>query len=387
MSSNRRKIDHDVRLAVWVRAGGRCAICNRYLLESELTHRELRFGEMAHNVGQAPSNRSPRGNADLPVDERDTADNIALLCSGCHREVDKLAQVDLFPVEKVDSIKRRHESRVLVATGRVGAEDTSILRLSALIRDVPVDISPEVAAAAVLASSDRFPSLPFAYDRQGVDIDLRDFPYESAPSPLYYQSCAARIDQVMDRLVRPAIVSGEVAHLSVFAMARLPLLVYFGSRLDDAIDCDIYERRSTTAPWIWADDSERVDFEFRCDRTGEPTATDAVLIINASGTTCPIPTELTGLARYIIRPRGVVPQVGTVGCRATLASFERALRSLLGELEQSAKGLTRLHLFAAAPVSVAITVGRTIGWGIHPNLVTYDLIDSNYQFALEITPP
>ncbi|MCY3792357.1 MAG: SAVED domain-containing protein, partial [Gemmatimonadetes bacterium] len=181
--------------------------------------------------------------------------------------------------------------------------------------------------------------------------------------------------------------NGEIKHLSVFAMARLPLLVYLGSRLDDATDCDIYEPRSTIAPWIWDEESEPVDFHFRCELQGEPTATDAVLIVNASGTTFPIPTELSGLARYVVEPRDPVPQVNTVACRATLGSFERALRSLLGELEQSAKSLKRLHLFAAAPVSVAITLGRAIGWGIHPNLVTYDLNDGEYHYALEITPP
>ncbi|MCY3792358.1 MAG: hypothetical protein OXH63_26565, partial [Gemmatimonadetes bacterium] len=158
---------------------------------------------MAHNVGQRDSDRSPRGRSDLPIDERDTADNIVLLCGGCHTEVDNLKQVDLFPVEKIDAIKSRHESRIFSATASVGAKNTAILRLSAPIRDVPVEIAPDVAASAVLATSDRFPNLPFAHDRQGVDIDLRSIPYEDAPTNTYYKACADRVDQLLDRLVRP----------------------------------------------------------------------------------------------------------------------------------------------------------------------------------------
>lgn len=386
MSTSRNKISDDVRLAVWVRAGGRCAICKRYLLESELTHLEVRFGELAHNIGQTNSQRSPRGVSDLPEAERDTADNIVLLCAGCHNEIDKMVQLDRFPVDKIRQIKLNHEARIRTATGRIGADDTAILRLSGLIRDVPVDIPAEVAAAAVLATSDRFPRLAFAHDGQGVDLDLREFPDEHAPTALYYQSCVARIDQIFERLIQPAIANGDIRHISVFAMARVPLLVYLGARLDDTVECDVYEPRGSVAPWVWASDSPTAEFGHRCCIAPTEGDTEAVLVINASGTTHALPPELTTLGRYVIEPTDAVPQVGTVDSRATLASFERSLRSLLGELEQSAKHIERLHVIAAAPVSIAVTVGRCVGWGIQPNLVTYDLVDKTYQQALEIAP-
>jgi hypothetical protein len=51
-SRGRRKaLDPVERLKVWVRAGGRCIICNRYLLEGQLSAREVTFGELAHIVG------------------------------------------------------------------------------------------------------------------------------------------------------------------------------------------------------------------------------------------------------------------------------------------------------------------------------------------------
>ena len=48
----RRSIPATERLKLWVRSGGRCVICNRYLLEGSLSYRELTFGELAHIVGQ-----------------------------------------------------------------------------------------------------------------------------------------------------------------------------------------------------------------------------------------------------------------------------------------------------------------------------------------------
>jgi hypothetical protein len=87
--SRRTKISEGERLKVWVRSGGRCAICNRYLLEGDLGASELTFGEMAHIVGQQASERSPRGLEDLDSSERDNADNIVLLCDDEHDEIDK----------------------------------------------------------------------------------------------------------------------------------------------------------------------------------------------------------------------------------------------------------------------------------------------------------
>ena len=43
-----------------------------------------------------------------PKDERDTADNIVLLCSGCHREVDKLALLGFTSEARLPRYTRTH---------------------------------------------------------------------------------------------------------------------------------------------------------------------------------------------------------------------------------------------------------------------------------------
>lgn len=61
---------------------------------------------------------------------------------------------------------------------------------------------------------------------------------------------------------------------------------------------------------------------------------------------------------------------------------------MLGRLEQDDKHIRTLHVFAAAPVSLGVTLGRAVGWGIHPHLIVYDrLDDGTYRPALEVTPP
>lgn len=55
----RRKLPERERFLVWVRAGGCCELCGRYLLEGDLTGRADRLGELAHIVGQSTGKKSP----------------------------------------------------------------------------------------------------------------------------------------------------------------------------------------------------------------------------------------------------------------------------------------------------------------------------------------
>jgi ferredoxin len=86
------------RRVLWVRAGGRCTLCKRYLLEGDLAPFEVPLGEAAHIVGAVDSVKSPRGKDSLPTDERDTVDNIMLACSSCHTEIDQQKAAQLLDV-------------------------------------------------------------------------------------------------------------------------------------------------------------------------------------------------------------------------------------------------------------------------------------------------
>ncbi len=381
-------VSEQERLKLWVRAGGICTICKQYLLESGLTAREVTRGEFAHNVGRKNSAKSPRGLHPLPEGQRDTADNAVLLCPACHGEIDDLRQLDLFEIEKLFELKREHEAFIRDVTGRSHSQRTVVLRLRGFVRGATDDLSRDATTKAVLASTSRFPSFPFA-DRLGVEIDLRGLAGEDEADADYYRAATRKIDDVIERLLKPAAVDDAVPHVSVFGLARLPLLVRFGSRLDDTISTDVYQRHRVTESWSWPGGGDTVVFGHRCDSDGDGPSTDGVLIVNASGTVHAheLSGDLQSLPRFVIEPLGSTPHVDTIATRETLASFEQAVRRLLAELEATHKRIRRLHLFAAAPVSASITLGRSVGWGIHPSLTVYDRAGDSYRFALEVTAP
>lgn len=374
-------------LRVWVRSGGRCVLCKAYLLESNLTLRPVPIGEIAHNVGRSRSSRSPRGLSDLPIEDRELAENKLLLCPNCHSQIDKLVQVDSFPEAWLRERKLNHEGEIRTLTDLIGQKRTVILRMQSSVRSAPVDVAASEVASAVVASG-RAPSTLLSPDGVGIEIDLRPLAGEHAADSDYFAAAVRKIDELIERRLRPVVEKDGVQHLSVFAIARLPLLVYLGSRLDDAIPTDVYQRHRATESWTWPDSGPEVDFGWQ---TKNPRSqSEAILVINASGTIQPseLPDEISSLTRFTIEPTSGTAHPDTVATPATLTAFEAALRGLLAHMEKTYKQVRRLHVFAAAPVSVAVVLGRSIGWGIHPSLAIYERTnEATYKIGMEITPP
>lgn len=102
--------DKDIKI-LWGRSGNRCAICK---LELTADGSSETLGEMAHIVGQ--SQNGPRGNQNLT--DRDSYDNLILLCPTHHVEIDK--NYAAWPVERLRAIKADHEAWVSEQLG-IGA--------------------------------------------------------------------------------------------------------------------------------------------------------------------------------------------------------------------------------------------------------------------------
>lgn len=377
-------------MKVWVRSGGRCAICGRYLLEGKLTYKEFSLGELAHIVGQQTTKGSPRGDHDLAESERDKADNLMLLCAGEHDEIDRAGAAETLTVERLRKIKRDHEDWVRRMTGLDRNRGTAVVRVIGAVRGNAVELSKPTASDAVLRSDDRFPDFPLSYEQYGFEIDLRHLPDEG--SELYWASGRAVIDDVIEHKLSEAVRREAVRHLSVFGFARLPLLVYLGTRLDDTYEVAIYQRHRATSTWAWPDGASAVEFGVEShpaattDGDGD-TPTEAVLVLNISGTIQPeeLPAEVSALPRYVLTATDQTPSVDLISSPKALDAFARSVRTLLSELEVTNKQMAALHIFGALPVSAAIALGRARDPHVHPPFVIYDRTGGQYLPALEIS--
>lgn len=383
-----RTIPDSVARRVWVAAGGRCTMCNRYLLDDEHTGAKVSIGQLAHIVGWTTASGSPRGDDSLDVAERNLEGNLMLLCYDQHRVIDNRSMWDVFDADTLRAMKRTHERRIKQLTALHDEERTTVLRMVGNLHGAGVELSPRTVATTLLADG-RYPD----YALLGVDeyeIDLRTLPGEPDGRPGYW---AGARDLVEDRLRRLTghIGKENIRHLSVFAIARVPLLITLGTLLDDTVPTVIYpKRRGGDEGWGWsldADaDADDVDFEHFRLRAGTDPLRAAVLF-SVSGTVDPtrLPAAVDGATVYELRPGGVTPNPDLIRSQTSLDRFGAAWRVLLAELEREHPGLPAIDVFAAVPVTAAVTVGRGLMRAAHPPLRIYDRDTRNdrYEFALE----
>lgn len=373
---SRKKPPEPERHRVWVAAGGRCTICGTYLLEGTLSKEPTRLGELAHIVGQQDTAKSPRGQVEpLTGPERDKAANLMLLCAGEHQEIDRDGVLELFTVTELRRIKAEHEDWIRRVTAIRPDRTTVAVRMLSNVRGKAVELDRATATATVIRHDGRLPDFPLTFQQDGVEIDLRDFPGEAEAAPEYWAAAVAKIDREVARLTE-GIQDGRALHVSVFAIARIPLLVHLGSRLDDAYGVDVFQRHRRTEKWDWPSDGVDGDFEVSSP-SGSGGYEEAVLLCNLSGTVQPaeLPDTLAGLPRFVASPVGVTPHVDIIGTAATLQAFEATVRGLLGVVEQDHKHVKRLHVLGAIPVSAAVVLGRVRDPHVNPEYVVYDRTD------------
>ncbi|MGW3896634.1 SAVED domain-containing protein [Micromonospora profundi] len=371
-SVKRGDIKDTVRLAVWARAAGCCVMCSTMLLGSRSYLHSVLVGELAHNVGATATAGSPRGLVQ-DIADREAEENLLLLCHACHRLVDNEDHAPYFTTERLQALKKEHEGRVRVAATSGGMRRTGALRVGGLVRGVTALASQRQTADALLA--DGYLGL----------VDSRwqgDFLCKIAGDPnrpTYWRAAQEEIDATLG-LVEQSVASGDVEHLSIFAIAPIPLLVYLGSRLDDKTDTRLYQKqRDGDQGWRWDATASIRDFSTTAT-VGATPATEAVLAVSLTAEIqqTKLPDTLQGLPYFEIRPRADRFGPGLFSHSDTLRNFADRWRTQLAEVEKTCPAATRWHLVAAAPLTAAIEMGRALMRGAQPPTEVYERQNGTY---------
>ena len=91
------------------RAGGMCELCETRVLEDSKL-----MGEVAHIRGHKPD--SARYDRNMSESERESPENLILLCPNCHTRIDKLPEK--YTVEHLLDKRDRHRNKLeLVSRG------------------------------------------------------------------------------------------------------------------------------------------------------------------------------------------------------------------------------------------------------------------------------
>lgn len=378
LKQHRLNVPKDVRVKLWVRAGGICSLrgCRTPLEYDQLTLSNANFSNVAHIV--AHSVDGPRGQNSLALGKRNDYENLILLCMKCHHLIDSSEYLKQYTVDVLHEHKRQHEEQFQLTRALVGKmEKTQIVRCRANVLSETVQISTEEIVAAILP---RFPVSP-----NFIDIDLTRMP--GTETSAYWQCKKEEISAKVNLALSNNSIGPEINHLCVFAMGPIPLLAHLGNCLSNKIVTDFYQRHRDTENWVWKD-VDTVEFEFNCLRkagTGK-----VILLLSLSGKiferSIPEALKKNECSIYEITLKDLTPNPHFLNSKSTLNQFKRVYREALSLIAAENEGVKTITLLPAVPAPIAVLCGRELIHKADPVIAVYDFNKNNnvFEFALEV---
>jgi hypothetical protein len=351
------------------RAGGRCEFrgCNEFLYEHALTGEAGNFGENAHIV--AFREGGPRGGDDRPADIN-CIDNLMLLCRRDHKLIDD--NPGRYTREELEGHKREHEARIRRVSGLGPSMQTTVLAFTAMIGA----FKPVIGRAEI--SDALLPRYP------GDTPQTLDLTSSGSEEPgAQYEVACRRIRHLAEALHATDGPLEATRHLSVFALAPIPLLVMLGHAIGNKVATDFFQcHRDKPQRWAWYEGEEVARFEVRqLKRGADPARVALVLPLSGPIAAASIPSVINDTCTiYEIGLAGRSPTTGFLRQREDLETFRVAYRGLLARLRGEHAGLRELHVFPAIPAPVAVACGFDLLPKVDPTLVIYDNLMKNGGF-------
>jgi len=372
-----RYIPQHVRCMLWGRAAARCEMCNTPVSCHPQTKQDVNLGEAAHIIGF--SEDGPRGESELSEELARDVNNLMLLCRPCHKTVDT-RKAD-YSVDCLRAIKDAHENRVARVTGIGQDRGSEILLYGANVGDHSSLVSYRTTAPA-LTAEERYPASTTPLALGMVNSSFRD------GSSDFWNIEARHLRRMVREQVYPRLRNGDVSHLAVFALAPQPLLTLLGYLLCDVnYEARVYQLHREPPGWAWQDHPD--GFEYIIE---EPSAGDGepalVLALSATVADERVVAALGGDAR-IWRVTIPEPHNDFLKSPQQLRQFRELIRPLLDRIKSRVGQGRVLHVFPAAPVSVAVELGRVLQPKADVPLRLYDQNNNLGGFvpALDINTP
>lgn len=375
MKTKRSRIPDDVKLKLWVFSGGRCEFpgCNRPVWRDGLTLQDDNFAHMAHLVAASPD--GPRGDRILSSKLAADFSNLMLVCLNHSKLIDGKHK-SKYTLDFLRSYKAKHERRIQIQTAIGPDMGTTVLQFIANIRERRMSISPSQAYDAIFP---RFPS-----DERGILMDFTN--KQGTGNKSYWREFAKEISADLQRALAPGNDRRRVEHLSVFAIAPMPLLIHLGNRIGGSTPVEIYQKHRNTDDWKWKKEPKRNNFRyFVRARNVNKRSRKVAVILSLSGKIHPaeVDTVLPNAPNYEITIKK--PSRDFLQHRSQLSEFARVYRELLARIRGLHGGNCEISLFPAVPVSVAVTCGHELLPKADPRVTVYDRDSEHKGFVPTLT--
>ena len=136
-----RTYDPKVVRDLLVNCGGRCTICNKDVMNDWRTHKRINTAEKAHI--KAFSDLGPRSDKSLSKEERNSYDNLMILCPGCHSTIDEKIGRKEYTVEWLKQKKKDKEKSIKKILDVFNDKESDFIKYSSAIGNQIFNINDE----------------------------------------------------------------------------------------------------------------------------------------------------------------------------------------------------------------------------------------------------
>lgn len=360
----RASIPTKVQNFLWARSGGRCEYrgCNDLLIGDLVSNTpNANKGYHAHIIADSPG--GPRGHETLSKKLASDPDNIMLLCDVHHRVIDREKKAE-HPAELLREMKREHEDRIEVVTAIARHRGTHALRYTAKIATNEALVTASDLQIAIVEEG-RFPV------RGGnIDLELIGLDY-SEDEPEYWAIHLRNLRSGFKEKVSGRTERGELQHLTVAALAPIPLLIELGRLLSDIRAVDVRQLLRNPKGLKWDNNSPPLTFDV-CTAVPSRANIVALKVEISSDIADERVIRILGDAVPIWSIRSSIRGNDVLRRSDDLVAFARDFRSTLDQIRHAHGPDVEVHLFPSVPASTAVEIGR--GWQpkAHPTLRVYD---------------
>lgn len=370
MATKRSDIKDTVKIRLWAKAGGRCEICNKSLLEDGFTGKEDNFAQIAHNIPSSP--KGPRS-GNNSRDGVNSFDNLLLLCGEHHKLIDGINRVD-YSVETLREYKQKHEDRIEIQTSIQPNKRSTIVLLNASIGTSPVSVTYDEACNAIVPNY-------YPLDKKGLQIDLRSI---SQPTKSAYWKT---VGNEIRTNVKDYMKSYKPEHLSVFGLAPVPALVLLGKAVGNITPNEVYQKQRTSDGWNWPTSKPDTKFKYTVKKPSKiGTSKEVAIVASLSGTINLEEIKAVQAWNSIYEIGMDNPNPYFIDHITKLEQFRKTYRELLSDIVTKHGQDITVSLFLAVPNSIAVACGQEILPKADPAIWTYEYISAEKKFikALKI---
>lgn len=364
----------NVRITLWARAAGRCQYegCNQPLFLDKLTKTFMNSAYIAHIIADQPD--GPRGDQLQSALLCKDLNNLMLACDVHHRMID-IEQIAEHPVERLRGMKTKHEQRIELLSSLLPEKQSHVLLYGGNVGNHSPVLSLQRAAQAMLP--EWYPA-----DQHAIEIGIKNSGVTDR-NPAYWALETASLEANVSQQLKPRLAQGQIAHLSVFAVAPQPLLIKLGSLIPDITAARVYQLHREPAGWSWVEETSPVRFNVhRPDKMDGAPA----LVFSLSGTVTDERVRAVLPQASIWRISIDSPHNDFVQSLRQTEDFRRCVRGVLDLIKEAHGQSVKMHIFPAMPVSLAVEVGRVRMPKADLPMIIYDE-DQNaggFRLALEI---